>query len=140
VALLDGTVTYQASGHCKWGVDVWVVGAGGTLMRGFAGLLAYLVGVSAIISIGIVCLMALQSTTVPTVAASHKERIAKPAKRAILGQKKVRSNRKKKIVHVIPRPRHDAPTTDEVSYGYAEKPRRRPGDIPAAAIAASPLD
>jgi hypothetical protein len=42
-------------------------------MRGFAGLLAYLVGVSAIISIGIVCLMALQSTiertsSVPTVA------------------------------------------------------------------------
>ena len=30
-------------------------------MRGFAGLLAYLVGVSAIISIGIVGLMALQS-------------------------------------------------------------------------------
>ena len=32
-------------------------------MRGFAGLLAYLIGVSAIISIGIVGLLALQSPT-----------------------------------------------------------------------------
>ena len=40
-----------------------VVALGVILMRGFAGLLAYLAGVSAIFGIGIVGLMALQSPT-----------------------------------------------------------------------------
>ena len=68
-------------------------------MRGFAGLLAYLVGLSAIISIGVVGLMALQppierTSSAPTVAVeSHKERLAKPVKQTIVGQKKAHSNR-----------------------------------------------
>jgi hypothetical protein len=103
-------------------------------MRGFAGLLAYLVGVSAIISIGIVGLMALRSPIERTpsipiaAAASHDERVAKPAKQAIVGQKKAHSNQKHQTVHVARKQPREAPTTGAglEAYGYAaEEPRRR---------------
>src|SRR5262249_39999512 len=59
------------------------------LIRFFAGLLAYLVGISVVISIGIIGLMALQSSnertsSAPTVSvALHKESLAKPVKQPI---------------------------------------------------------
>ena len=65
-------------------------------MHSFAGLLAYLVGVAAIISIVIAGLMALQSPIERTPsapiasAASHNERLATPVKQTI-GIKKRRS-------------------------------------------------
>ena len=100
-------------------------------MRGFAGLLAYLVGVSAIIGIGIVGLMALQSSTERTPSApiiaveSQKERLAKPVKQTIIGQKKAHPDQKHKMVHVTPKRTHEAPTIAAGSaYGYAEEPRR----------------
>jgi hypothetical protein len=99
-------------------------------MRGFAGLLAYLVGVSAIIGIGVVGLMALQSPTEPTPSAqiaveSHSERFAKPVKQTIIGQKKAHPDQKHKMVHVTPKRTHEAPTIASGSaYGYAEEPRR----------------
>ena len=101
------------------------------LMRGFAGLLAYLVGVSAIISIGVVGLLALQSPIERTPSAliaveSQKERLAKPAKQPIVGQKKAHSNQKHQTVHVTPKRTHEAPTIAAGdAYGYAEEPRRR---------------
>ena len=76
----SATIYGEGDDHCKRGIGVWVGGTGVILMRGFAGLLAYLVGVSAIISIGVVGLTALQSPTertpsTPTVAAaSHRDR------------------------------------------------------------------
>ena len=101
------------------------------LMRGFAGLLAYLVGVSAIISFGIVGLMALRSPIERTpsipiaAAASHDERVAKPAKQPIVGQKKARPDQKQKMVHVTPKRTHEAPTIAAGdAYGYAQEPRR----------------
>jgi hypothetical protein len=99
-------------------------------MRGFAGLLAYLVGVSAIICIGIVGLMALQSLTErtppPTVAALHKERPAKPIRQPINGQKTAHPNQKHTTVHVTHKQPHEALPIDagRNAYGYAEEPRR----------------
>ena len=100
-------------------------------MRSFAGLLAYLVGVSAVISIGIVGLMALQSPTertssAPIVAvASHRERLAKPVKQTIVDQKKARPDQKHQTVHVTRKQPREAPTTATGdAYGYAQEPRR----------------
>ena len=99
-------------------------------MRSFAGLLAYLVGVSAIISIGVLGLMALQSAnrtpSAPIVAAAQKERLAKPVKQTIVDQKKARPDQKHKMVHVTPKRTHEAPTIDagRNAYGYAQEPRR----------------
>jgi hypothetical protein len=102
------------------------------LVRSFAGLLAYLAGVSAIIFIGIVGLMALQPPTErtpppPTVAAaSHKERLAKPVKQPTDGQKTAHPNQRHKTVHVTRKQPDEAPTIDagRNAYGYAEEPRR----------------
>jgi hypothetical protein len=61
---------------------------GGMLMRGIAVLLAYVVGLGAVLSVGIIGVMALHSSTKsmpsaqPVAAVSQKERIAKPAKQA----------------------------------------------------------
>ena len=100
-------------------------------MRGFAGLLAYLVGVSAIISIGVLGLMALQppierTPSAPTVAVeSHKERLAKPVKQTIVDQKKAHSNQKHQTVHVTRKQPREAPTiAASDAYGYAQEPRR----------------
>ena len=99
-------------------------------MRSFAGLLAYLVGVSAVISIGIVGLMALQSANqMPSApiasAGSHNERLATPVKQTIGTQKKARPDQKHKMVHVTPKRTHEAPTIAAGNaYGYAQEPRR----------------
>jgi len=100
-------------------------------VRAFAGLLAYLVGVSAIISIGVAGLMALQSSieqtpSVPTVTVeSHTERLPKPVKQTIAVQKKARPNQKHKMAHVTPKRTYEAPTIVEGdAYGYAQEPRR----------------
>ena len=98
-------------------------------MRSFAGLLAYLVGVSAVISIGIVGLMALQSASrtpsTPIVAVAQKERLAKPVKQTIVGQKKARPDQKHKMVHVTRKQPREAPTIAAGdAYGYAQEPRR----------------
>ena len=72
-------------------------------MRGFAGLLAYLAGVSAIFGIGTVGLMALQSPTGRTsssaavAAASHTESLAKPVK--VDDKKTAHRNQKHKKEH-----------------------------------------
>jgi threonine dehydrogenase-like Zn-dependent dehydrogenase len=98
-------------------------------MRGFAVLLVYLGGLSAIISIGVVGLMALQSAnrtpSAPIVAAAQKERLAKPVKQTIVDQKKARPDQKHKMVHVTPKRTHEAPTIAAGdAYGYAQEPRR----------------
>ena len=98
-------------------------------MRGFAGLLAYLVGVSAIISIGIVGLMALESPSAPSApvasAASHNKNLATATNQTIAAQKKARPDHKHKIAHVTRERTHEAPSTNEASFGYAQEPRRR---------------
>lgn len=100
-------------------------------MRAFISLLAYLVGVSAIISIGVVGLMALQSPTEPkpsapiVAAESHKERLAKPVKRTVVDHKKASHEQKHKTAHVARKRPHEAPTMVEgEAYGYAPEPNR----------------
>jgi hypothetical protein len=114
-------------------------------MRFLAGLLAYLVGISAVISIGIVGLMALQSPIEPTpsapiVAATQKGRPVKPAKQVTVDDKKAQPGQKHKVVQVTgkkarPNPKHnmvqdtkthEAPSTvaGHNAYGYVEEPRR----------------
>ena len=85
-------------------------------MRGFASLLAYLVGISAVISAGLIGLMVLQSANEQTpsaaifaAATSHKERLAKPVKQTIVAHKKARLNRKYKMVRGTGKPTHEAP-------------------------------
>ena len=106
-------------------------------MRGFAGLLAYVVGLSAVISIGIVGLMAMQSpiertSSAPTIAVeSHKERLAKPVKQTTVGQKKTYSNhehqtvQKHQTVRVTRKQPQEARTIAAgEAFGYAQEPRR----------------
>ena len=104
-------------------------------MRGFAGLLAYLAGVSAIFGIGIVGLMALQSPTgrtpssAPVAAASYTESLAKPVKRPVDDKKTAHRNQKHKKVQVT-RKQHEAPSIDagRNAYGYAEEHRIDPNE------------
>ncbi len=99
-------------------------------MRFFLGLFAYLIGISVVISIAIIGLMALQSPierapSAPTAsAASQDEHSARPIKQTAVTQKNVHPDQKKKMMHVFRKRRHKAPTTDETSYGYAEEPHR----------------
>jgi hypothetical protein len=97
-------------------------------MRGVAVLIAYLLGLGAIISFGIAGLMALQSSTKPTpsvATAPPTERIAKPGKQTT--QKDAQSNQKRKTVNTTRKRREEAPTTSPSgldAYGYANEHRR----------------
>jgi len=97
-------------------------------MRGLAVVLGYLVGLSAIVSIGIVGVMALQSSVKPTpsapiaAAAPQKERVAKPVKQTT--QKDARSNQKRKTVHATRKRIEEIPSSGFSAYGYANEPRR----------------
>ena len=101
-------------------------------MRAVAVLLAYVVGLSAVVGVGITGLMALRSSTNPTpsaasvVAASQKERLAKPIKQAPVAQKDAQPRQKHKATHVVRKRNQEAPTfsSDVNAYGYAEQPRR----------------
>lgn len=100
-------------------------------MRGFASLLVYLVAVSAVISIGAIGLIAIQSPieqtpSAPAVAVdSHTKRLAEPAREAVVAEKKAHPDRKRKMVHVNPKHKHEVPTIAAGdAYGYAQEPRR----------------
>ena len=101
-------------------------------MRFVASLLAYLVGVSVLISIGIVGFMILQSPNDRTRAAPvaptapNIERPVSPTKPEMTAQKKTQFNRKNKIARTAHKQMHPLPTTDgSDAYGYAEAPRYR---------------
>ena len=100
-------------------------------MRGVAVLIAYLLGLGAIISFGIAGLMALQSPSKPTLSAPavatapSTERVAKPSKQTT--QKDVQSNQKRKTVDTTRKRREEAPTTSPSgldAFGYANEHRR----------------
>jgi hypothetical protein len=102
-------------------------------MRFFAGLLAYVVGVSVLISIGIVGFMAVQSPTDRTRApptastTSNNERVVSPAKSEMTAQKKTPPERKNKVARTVHKRMHSLPATvgGGDAYGYAEAPRYR---------------
>jgi hypothetical protein len=99
--------------------------SGVLLMRGFAVVLGYLVGLAAIVSIGIVGVMALQSPIKPmptapiAASAPQKEPVAKPVKQTT--QKDAQSNQKRKTVRAT---RKRIETSGFNAYGYANEPRR----------------
>lgn len=98
-------------------------------MRGFAVLLAYLVGLSALVSVGVVGVMALKSmpSVQPVAAAPQKERLAKPAKQAAAAPQKEAQPQKRKMAHVTRKRKEEAPTMDPSgfnAYGYAPASRR----------------
>src|ERR1044071_5676891 len=98
-------------------------------MRGAALLLAYLLGLGAIISFGIAGLMALQSSNKPTplaasvAATSQAESLAKPIKQKTVEQKDAQPRQKRKVTH---KRKEEAPSSSSGfdAYGYAREPRR----------------
>jgi hypothetical protein len=98
-------------------------------MRGFAVLLAYVVGLSAVIGGGTIGLMALNKLTPPVApvaaAASHKD-LATPTKQTTVAQKDAQPSQKRKVAHVVRKRKEVAPTnpSDFDAYGYAQEPRR----------------
>src|SRR5215475_2949023 len=98
-------------------------------MRGVAVLIAYLLGLGAIVSFGIAGLMALQSSTKPTpsgasvAATSQAERFAKPIKQKTVDQKDAQPREKRKVAH---KRKEEAPSHPSGfdAYGYAQEPRR----------------
>jgi hypothetical protein len=98
-------------------------------MRGAALLLAYLLGLGAVISFGIAGLMALQSSTKPTpsaasaAATSQAESLARPIKQKTVDQKDAQSRQKRKVTH---KRKEEAPSSSSGfnAYGYAQEPRR----------------
>ena len=101
-------------------------------MRGVAVLLGYLLGIGAMVSLGLIGLTALQSSTTPTPPApvAAKERLAKPVKQTAVAQKDPHANQKRKTVHATRKRTEDAPTfaaSGFNAYGYAQEPRRAYG-------------
>lgn len=98
-------------------------------MRGVAALIAYLLGLGAIISFGIAGLLALQAPTKPTpssasvAATSQAERLAKPTKQTAVDQKDGQARQKRKATH---KRKEEAPSYSSGfdAYGYADEPRR----------------
>src|SRR5262245_43482196 len=100
-------------------------------MRGVALLIAYLLGLGAIISFGIAGLMAVQSSTQPppsaqvATIAKPKEQVAKPVKQTT--QKDAQSNKKRKAEHATRKRSEEASTISPSgldAFGYANEHRR----------------
>ena len=97
-------------------------------MRGAALLVAYLLGLGAIISFGIAGVMALQSSTKPTPSAAsvaatpQAESLAKPIKQKTVDQKDAQPRQKRKVSH---KRKEEAPSPSSGfdAYGYAHEPR-----------------
>ena len=100
-------------------------------MRGFAILFAYVVGLSAVIGIGMMGLVALNKPTPsagPVAAAPQKERLAKPIRQTTIAQKETQPSQKRKVAHVAHKrkEKEEVPTFSSGfgAYGYAQEPRR----------------
>jgi hypothetical protein len=99
-------------------------------MRGFAVLLAYIVGLLTVIgggTIGLTALNKLMPPVAPVVsAASHKERLATPIEQTAVAQKDAQPSQKRKVTHVVRKRKEVAPTNPSGfdAYGYAQEPRR----------------
>lgn len=101
-------------------------------MRGFAYLLAYVIGVSAVISLFIISLMALESSIQQTPSApiiavtSNKQPLDTVVKQTNVSHKQERISQKHRTARVIHKRTRDVPTAAEghEAYGYAAEPRR----------------
>ena len=102
-------------------------------MRGFAYFLAYIIGVSAVISLFIISLMALESSIqqtppAPVIAVtSNKQPLDTAVKQTDVSHKQERTNQKHKTARVIRKRTREVPSVFDghEAYGYAVEPRRR---------------
>jgi len=97
-------------------------------MRGFVVLLSYVVGLSAVIGIGMMGLTALNKPTpsaAPVVATSEKERLANPTKQPTVAQKDAQPSQKPKVARAARKRKEEVPTFSSglSAYGYAQEPR-----------------
>src|SRR5262245_38117963 len=105
---------------------------GGMPMRGIAVLLANLVGLSALVSVAVVGVIALHSSpksmqsAPPAAAASRKARLPEPAKPAAPAHQKAAHHQKRKVAHVTRKRKEEAPmfSSGFDAYGFAPQPRR----------------
>lgn len=101
-------------------------------MRFLAGLLAYLVGMSVLVSVGIAGIMALRSSPMERApaelsksTASSSERPASGTKQRANAEAKPQHPRKNRIVREGHKRTNPALNFGNGAYGYAEEPRRR---------------
>jgi hypothetical protein len=106
-------------------------------VRFLAGLLAYLVGMSVLVSVGIAGIMALRSPPMERVPAelskstvSSSDRPASGTKQRTNSEAKPQHTRKNKVVREDHKRTHPALNFGYRAYGYAEEPRRRMGPDP----------
>ena len=100
-------------------------------MRGLAHFLAYTIGVSAVITLFIISLMALKSPTqqspsAPIIAVTSNKHLDTAVKHSDVSHKQERTNHRHKTARVIHRRSREVPTAVEghEAYGYAVEPRR----------------
>ena len=100
-------------------------------VRGIAVLLVYLLGLSALLSVGVIGVTALNSpsksmpSAQPVATASQKERVAKPAKQTTTVTQKEAQPQKRKVAHVNRKRKEETPASSGFdAYGYAQQPRR----------------
>ena len=99
-------------------------------MRGIAVLLAYVVGLSALLSVGIITVTALHSSipsAQPVAVTSQKERLAKPAKQTTtIAKEEAQRPDKRKVAHVARKRKEEAPSFSSGlnAYGYAPETHR----------------
>jgi hypothetical protein len=76
--------------------------------------------------IGLMALNKSMPSVVLVVAASQKERAAKPIKQTTVAQKDAQPSQKHKVTHVARKRKEEAPTFSSGfnAYGYAQEPRR----------------
>jgi hypothetical protein len=90
-------------------------------MRGVALLIAYLLGLGAIVSFGIAGLMALQSTTKPTPSAASVAATSQVERLARDQAKDPQARQKRKVTH---KRKEEAPSYSSGIDAYAQEPRR----------------
>ena len=100
-------------------------------MRGFAYFLAYTIGVSAVITLFIISLMALESSiqqtpSAPIIAVTSNKHLDTAVKHTDVSHKQEHTNQKHKTARVTHKRSRDVPTAVEghETYGYAAEPRR----------------
>ena len=96
-------------------------------MRGFVVLLSYVVGLSAVIGIGMIVWHSInrRQSAAPVVATSQKERLANPTKQPTVAQRDAQPSQKRKVAHAARKRKEEAPAFSSgfSAYGYAQEPR-----------------
>jgi len=106
-------------------------------VRFLVGLIAYVIGMSVLVSVGIAGIMALRSPTMERAPAEFSKSTASSIERPASGTKqrtnseaKPQHTRKNKVVREDHKRTYPALNSGYRAYGYAEEPRRRMGPDP----------